>query len=306
MPAASSPTAPDAMTAATATTGSPVHAPASLARGNFELVVRRLADDLAFGSDVSRFVGGGLEYASSRLYQPGDSVRQLDWRLTARTGKPFVKEYEALKRTCVHIVVDTSASMAVASTPLSKHDIAVWTAAGVGLLAQRRMSPVAIIGAGSRHAPMSPSLRASDLWRAIDPLRSPACDEPTTLAARLTRLRAALDRTAMVLVISDLHDPSAMSALRQMGQRHDVAVVHTVDPAEIAPFRAGYFRGEEAETGRSFLGRGSDATTGRVERVRTDLAGAGIASVCLRTDEPFVAPLRRFLAGRAALSRGVR
>lgn len=302
MPAAS-PTAPEVESA---TAGSPVHAPASLARGNFELVVRRLADDLAFGSDISRFVGGGLEYASSRLYQPGDSVRQLDWRLTARTGKPFVKEYEALKRVCVHLVVDTSASMAVASTPLSKHDIAVWTAAGIGLLAQRRMSPVAVVGAGSRRSPMSPSLRASDLWRAIDPLREPACDEPTTLAAALTRLESGLDRTAMAIVISDLHDPAAMTALRRLAQRHDVAVVHTVDPSEVTPLRAGFFRGEEAETGRSFLGRGSDASTDRIERVRTGLAGAGVASVCLRTDAPFVAPLRRFLASRAALSRGVR
>ena len=82
-------------------------APESLARGDFDLVLRRLADDLAFGSDASRLVGSGLEYASSRPYVPGDSVRLLNWRLTARTGKPFVREYEALKRTAVYIVVDT-------------------------------------------------------------------------------------------------------------------------------------------------------------------------------------------------------
>src|SRR5437762_3263577 len=98
--------------------------PDELARGDFEMVVRRLADDLAFGSDNSLFVGGGLEYASSRPYQPGDPVRMLNWRLTARTGMAFVKEHEALKRTCVYIVVDTSASMSVASVEPSKHDLA--------------------------------------------------------------------------------------------------------------------------------------------------------------------------------------
>jgi len=61
-------------------------APESLARGDFDIVIRRLADDLAFGSDTSRLVGSGLEYASSRPYIPGDSVRLLNWRLTARTG----------------------------------------------------------------------------------------------------------------------------------------------------------------------------------------------------------------------------
>ena len=49
--------------------------PDELARGDFEMVVRRLADDLAFGADNSLFVGGGLEYAGSRPYQPGDPVR---------------------------------------------------------------------------------------------------------------------------------------------------------------------------------------------------------------------------------------
>ena len=84
--------------------------PHTLARGDFDIVIRRLADDLAFGSDNSRLLGSGLEYASSRPYQPGDSVRLLNWRLTARTGRAYVREYEALKRTSVYIVVDTSAS----------------------------------------------------------------------------------------------------------------------------------------------------------------------------------------------------
>ena len=78
--------------------------PEQLARGNFELVVRRLADDVAFGSDNSRLLGSGLEYAGSRPYVPGDSVRLLDWRLTARTARPYVREYEALKRTNVYLL----------------------------------------------------------------------------------------------------------------------------------------------------------------------------------------------------------
>src|SRR5262249_20419540 len=141
--------------------------PDDLARSDFEMVVRRLADDLALGADNSLFVGGGLEYAGSRPYQPGDSVRMLNWRLTARTGRPFVKEYEALKRTCLFIVLDTSASMAVSSATLSKHDLGVWIAAAVGLIAQRRMSPVAIMGAGLRETRLEPSLTRSDLWHAL-------------------------------------------------------------------------------------------------------------------------------------------
>ena len=147
-------------------------APESLARGDFDIVIRRLADDLAFGSDTSRLLGSGLEYASSRPYIPGDSVRLLNWRLTARTGRAYVREYEALKRTSVYIFIDTSASMAVRSVARSKHDLAIWIASALGLVAQRRMSPVALVGAGERTVALVASLSRNDLWQSLEPLRA--------------------------------------------------------------------------------------------------------------------------------------
>lgn len=143
-------------------------APESLARGDFDIVIRRLADDLAFGSDTSRLLGSGLEYASSRPYIPGDSVRLLNWRLTARTGRAYVREYEALKRTSVYIFIDTSASMAVRSVARSKHDLAIWIASALGLVAQRRMSPVALVGAGERTVALVASLSRNDLWQSLE------------------------------------------------------------------------------------------------------------------------------------------
>ncbi len=277
--------------------------PEEFARGDFEFVVRRIADELALGADNSLFVGSGLEYASSRPYQPGDSIRLLNWRLTARTGKPFIKEHEALKRTCVYILVDTSASMAVTSVPLSKHGLAVWIAAAVGLVAQRRLSPAAIIGAGERTTRIVPSLLRNDLWRAIEPLRRNSMSESTRLANRLDDLNLRAERASMVLVISDLHDPEALDALSHTGQRHDCAMIHTIDPAETGPLRAGFFRGQEAETGTQFLGT---STTGvaNTHTIRSDLARRGVDYLMLRTDTPFIAPLKHFLGNRGGFTRG--
>src|SRR5262245_30855280 len=169
-----------------ATRTSPLRRPEELARDDFEMIVRRLADDLAFGTDTSRFVGSGLEFAQSRPYVPGDSIRSMDWRLTARLARPFVKEYETLKRIDVHLVVDTSASMAVGSVELTKHDVAIWIASTIGLVAQRRMSPVALVGAGERDVRVEASLRRSDLWRAIDVLRERRFTEATRLGRHIS------------------------------------------------------------------------------------------------------------------------
>lgn len=281
----------------------PLPPPAEVAHADFELVVRRLADDLAFGTDVSRFVGAGLEFAKSRPYEPGDSMRMIDWRVTARLGKPFVKEHETLKRTAIHIVVDTSASMGVGSTPLTKHDLAIWIAGTVGLAGQRRLSPVALIGGGERGTRFEPSLRSSDLWRALDPLRAPGLAEQTRLADRLEDLDVRIARSSVIIVLSDLHDPGTLPALRHAAQRHDCLAIHLVDPAERGRLRAGFFRGQEAETGRTFLATGF-SEWGRASAMAGECARSGVSYLRLQTDEEFVPPLRQFLAFRPGSGGG--
>lgn len=283
--------------------------PDILSRANFELVVRRIADDIAFGTDDSMFVGSGLEYAQSRPYEPGDSVRQIDWKLTARMQVAYVKQHETLKRIAMYLIVDTSASMSVSSQLISKHGLAVWAAAAIGLVGLRRLSPVSILSAGGRHtkerSDRTPSLSPDDLWRDLEPLRMQDVEEQTHLGERLSALSTRLDRRSLLIVFSDLHDPDAINTLKQLGHQHDVVVVHLQDPAEAGNLRAGYFRGAEAESGRAFLGNGKQRWRDECT-IQRELAGADVSYLKLLTDRPPLAPLRQFLLTRAMHMRGQR
>lgn len=268
----------------------------------FLLAVKRLADSLSYGTDRSPFLGQGLEYVQSRLYVPGDPVKSIDWRVTARTGKPHVKEYETPKCLPVWFVVDTSASMTLASTKLSKYQIAVQVAGGLALACLDRVSPVGVLGAGGRDLKYKPSLSRETILRWLHELRTYTFSEPTSLSAKALALSASLPERSLIFILSDLHDPEAMPALKLLGHRHDLAVLLLRDPAEDHLSGAGIIRGREVESGRQFTTRARKQFTS-LEATATALKHASVDHFVIRTDRPFLAALRLFLQSRNLLSR---
>ncbi len=282
------------------------HSPEFIDR-QLEIAVCRLADDLRFGQDASPYVGAGIEYLQSRPFEEGDSVRDIDWKVTARTGRFHVKQYEALKCLPLYLVVDTSASMAFASRPFSKHKLAVLLAGGLGLAALRRLSPVGLLAGGERQLHAEPSLMRGRVFQWLHALRRVSWNEPTRLAKRLDQLSGLIVSRTLVIVVSDLHDPDAVAAAKRLAQRHDVIVLHLEDPAERGELRGGFFHGVEAETGRKFVAHGrSRWFVDPLRHPRKPLAAAGVDYLLLPTDRPFVAPLRRLLADRGGLMRNTR
>ncbi len=272
----------------------------------FQIVVRRLADSLNYGTDRSPFLGSGIEYAQSRVYQPGDPVRDIDWRVSARTGRFFVKEYETPKCMPVYLIVDTSASMTVSSVAgNSKYKTALHLAGGLALAALERVSPVGVVGVGERNLKLEPSLSKSQIMQWMLALRRFRFDEQTTLDLRLTELTPSLKSRVLVIVLSDLHDPRAIRALKRLAQVHDCAVIQLQDPAERDLRGAGLVRAREAETGHEF------ATHGRRQHLdqtalEARLRRNGIDHLCLDIARPYLAGVRRFVSSRGLLGKVAR
>lgn len=271
----------------------------------FEVAVRRLANSLDFGQRDAVFHGAGLEFAQSRPYVPGDPVKFIDWRVSARLRKLYVKEFRETKQIPLYLLVDTSASMCVSSQPLSKYAWAVRVATGIGLAAQGSVTPVGLLGCGARELHVRPTLSRHVVMAWAHELRRHDFREATSLAARVRELAPSLSRRTTVVVLSDLHDPGAIAALQMLAQRHDCVVLHFEDPAEAGMSGAGIIRGVEAESGRSFVGLGARA---RVDASgwRAELSRFGIDYLRLRTDLPLLGPLTHFLNNRGSGRRAVR
>lgn len=271
----------------------------------FIIAIKKLADDIGYGSDRSTFLGSGIEYIQSRAYQIGDPIKSIDWKVTGRTGKFHVKEYEAPKQIPIYLLIDTSASMTVSSINTSKYHSAVRIAGGIALAALERISPVGVVGAGGRELFVNPTLSKDRILQWLLKLRSYRVDEPTRIGSRLSKLMPILNSRSMIVLISDLYDSSAMPALKLAAQKHDCVVLKITDPVETEIHGAGFVKIREAETGSTGIIKNKSKITDS-KLIAEELKKSGIDFLQLFTNEPIAHKLRQFFKSRTLLSRATR
>lgn len=271
----------------------------------FAVAVKQLANSLSYGTDRSPFLGSGVEYVQSRQYQIGDPVRQLDWKVTARTGKPHIKEFETPKRLPCYLLIDTSASMMVGSAKKSKYETALFLAGGLGLACLDRVSPVGVLGVGETDLHVRPTMGRDQVLQWLLKLRRFRYDEQTTLSKRLRDLQPGLLSRTLLIILSDLHDGASLPLIRQLNQQHECVVVQLKDPAEDGVAGAGFIRGMEAETGAAFVAPARQSRLDQ-ESVQRDLRRGGVDHLLIQTDKPYAHLVRHFFASRGIFSKGAR
>jgi len=216
-----------------------------------ELRTRRLVNSLFTGEYRSVFKGQGMEFAEVREYLPGDEVRAIDWNVTARMRRPFVKRYIEERELTVMLVVDLSGSERF-GTRRFKVDVATELAAVVAMSAVRNNDRVGTLLFTDRIelvvAPRKGRRHALRVLR--DLLAFAPAGRGTDLAHALEYLARLLTHRTIVFVISDFVAPPFERELRLLAQRHDVVAVSVEDPSEQSLPDVGLVRFADPETGR--------------------------------------------------------
>jgi uncharacterized protein (DUF58 family) len=282
-----------------------------------EIRTRRLVNNTLAGEYHSVFKGRGMDFDEVREYVPGDEVRTIDWNVTARAGRPFVKKFTEERELTILLLVDVSASGNFGSAALSKRELAAELASVLAFSAIRNSDKVGLIlytdqieqyippKKGRRHVLRvvreilfhQPRGRGTDTVKALD------------FANHILR------RRAIAFLISDFQasgDPDKAledlrRAMRQTNRRHDLVALHIEDGREKSLPDVGVLAMEDAETGEvvelntadpEVRSRFAQESNDRMQRLVRGFRGEAIDTLELDTAAPYMPALQHFFKTR--------
>jgi uncharacterized protein (DUF58 family) len=283
-----------------------------------EVRTNRLVNDTMVGAYLSHFKGRGMDFEELREYMPGDDVRDIDWNVTNRMGRPFVKRFREERELTMVLALDISASSAFGSLRRSKREFAAEIAATLAISATRSSDKVALLlFTDQLELFLPPRKGRRHILRVIrEMLFHESKQRGTDIPSALTFLNHVLRRRAMVFLLTDfLHShglsmndragsplpavgaevaggahgvtrptaPSQRDVIQELGltnSRHDLVCLHLHDQRESTLPSAGLLTIEDAETG---------------ELLEIDSARAGVRERFARTNAERLAELDRAL-----------
>lgn len=282
--------------------------------GGLEFVAREVVEGFLTGLHRSPHRGFSVEFAEHRMYQPGDDLRYIDWRMFGRSDRYYVKQFEEETNLRTYLLIDTSASMDWSSSPdlPSKLWYAKQLAACISLLLLRQGDSVGVVGFDDKvritAAPRGGRRHWYEILRTVSALEASGRTEAATA---LRDIAGRLRRRGLIILISDLLvDPeSTRLALRFLRHRgHEVLVFHLMDPGEIELPSVGDARFVDPETDDELPISVADMRTEYREAVQIairewheTLAPNGIDYNLLETHQPMGRPLRMYLRKRERL-----
>ena len=279
-------------------------------------VLRRL-DGILQGDYRSLFMGGGLDFAELREYQPPDDIRHIDWNVTARMDLPYVRQYLEDREVTAWFLVDLSPSMAFGAMERQKESVIVDLIGVLARLLTRNGNRVgAILFDNNAEFTIPPRGGRPQVLRLINDIQrqqpSPG-GAMTDLTKLLQSAYNSIKRRSLIFVVSDfICLPGWDRAMERLNAKHELLAVRVWDPRETDLPDVGVVLIEDSETGdqltvdtsdRGFRRRFHEAALQREAELARTLKRAGVDELSLSTEEDIVLAILRFASLRSRARR---
>ena len=276
-----------------------------------EIKTRGLSQNIFAGQSHSAFKGRGMEFAEVREYQFGDDVRDIDWNVTARLHRPYVKVFEEERELTVMLLIDVSGSLDFGTRKETKRDMATEIAATLAFSAMQNNDKIGVIFFSDRIEKYIPPKKGRKhiLYIIREMLDFHPVSHKTDIAAATAYLTRVMKRRCTAFILSDFYDrKDFLSAMQIANSKHDVAAIQVYDKrAKVLP-DVGLVKVRDAETGHDMIIDTSSSKLRhahtkywmeREEALRQLFAKSNVDWVSVATDEDYVKAMMQLFASRS-------
>lgn len=252
-----------------------------------------------------------MAFSEVREYQYGDDVRNIDWNVTARYNRPFVKIYEEERELTVMLLIDVSGSNEFGTRMAMKEDVITEIAAVIAFSAIHNNDKVGVIFFSNKVEKFIPPKKGvTHILRIIRELVDFKTEnQDTNISDALKFLTNAIKKKCTAFVISDFIDNKFADAIQIANSKHDVVAIRIYDPREMQLPPMGMAKFKDAETGRNIWVDTTNSKTRKLyeewyrnseKQIKTIFTRSGVDSAHIRTDEDYVRPLINMFKKREA------
>lgn len=278
-----------------------------------EIKTHGLSRNIFAGEYHSQFKGRGMAFSEVREYQPGDDVRSIDWNVTARMNRPYIKVYEEERELTVMLLVDVSGSRNFGTVSQMKRDTMAEVAATLAFSTIENNDKVGVIFFSDQVEKFIPPKKGKS--HVLHIIRELLSFEPehtgTNINAALQYLTNAQKRRCAAFLISDFMDPEFSATPEKKGEvapvviaarKHDLNAIQIYDRRDAEMPNVGLLKVRDPETGKRVWADTSlssvreayaQAWRDQQNALETVYTKTGIHNISLRTDEDYVKALMR-------------
>ena len=270
-----------------------------------QIYTSRAVDASFAGQYESVFKGRGMQFDEVREYMPGDDIRTIDWNVTARTGKPFIKRFVEEREMTVLFAVDLSASGEFGTVDKMKNELAAEFCAVLAFAAAKNNDKVGLLIFTDRIELFIPPKKGSRhvlrLIRELLAFKMPK--RKTDIPQALDYIARVIRKRATVFLVSDFIESDFKKPLSLLNRRHDVVAVPVRDRVEIAMPSVGLIEVQDAETGEIMLVDTSSArfrsqygahSSRRFDELTGMLRSINVDFIPVTTDRPYINDMIQF------------